>query len=120
MFGLGWSEILILALIGLVLIGPKQLPEMMKGLAKFFKEVSKARDDWMHTVRTDDSIREIQESVNEVKESINKPIRQVKKSIEDELQRHGKPSLEDALEEMTEVYDEDEKTSLKKDSSDPT
>lgn len=114
MFGLGWSEIFILALIGLVLIGPKQLPDIMKGLARFMKEMSKAREDWMNTVRNDDSIREIHESVNEVKQSITKPLQQIKNSIEAEVHQYDRPTLSEVLDEMTEVYNEEDKSKVRK------
>ena len=34
LFGLGWQEILIIALIVLLLFGGKKIPELMKGLGK--------------------------------------------------------------------------------------
>jgi sec-independent protein translocase protein TatB len=85
MFGLGFSELLILAVIGLIIIGPKQLPEVMKGIARFVREISKAREEWMSTVRQDEHIRDLHESVQEVKENIVRPIESIKSRLKSEL-----------------------------------
>ncbi len=48
LFGLGWQEILIIALIVLLLFGGKKIPELMKGLGKgvrSFKEGIKEISD---------------------------------------------------------------------------
>ena len=51
LFGLGWQEILIIALIVLLLFGGKKIPELMKGLGK--------------------GVRSFKEGINEVKEDIS-------------------------------------------------
>lgn len=45
MFGLGGGELLLLAFIALIFIGPKKLPELAKGLGKGIREFQKAKDD---------------------------------------------------------------------------
>lgn len=49
--GLGWPEIIIIALVVLLLFGGKKIPELMKGIGK--------------------GIRSFKEGVNEVKAEIN-------------------------------------------------
>lgn len=39
MFGLSFTEILFLAVLGLIVIGPKQLPEVARTLGKFLTEL---------------------------------------------------------------------------------
>ena len=41
MFGLGMSEILVLAILGLILIGPEQLPELAKTLGRFINDLKR-------------------------------------------------------------------------------
>lgn len=77
MFGLGFGELIVLSLILLVLIGPKQLPEVMKQVAKFVRDISKAQNELKQTVDQDDSLRSIRESVNEVKHSVKHQVDQV-------------------------------------------
>jgi sec-independent protein translocase protein TatA len=45
MFGLGTSEIILIALVILVLFGSKKIPEMMQGLGKGIREFKKASRD---------------------------------------------------------------------------
>jgi sec-independent protein translocase protein TatB len=49
MFGLGLSEIIFLAIIALVVIGPKQLPEVARTLGRFLNELRRTT-----TVMTED------------------------------------------------------------------
>ncbi len=45
MFGLGFTEILVLAVLGLVLLGPDQLPEVARTLGRFFSDLKKSTDE---------------------------------------------------------------------------
>jgi len=45
MFGLGFSEIVVILVLALVLLGPKRLPDVAKQLGKGMREFKKATDD---------------------------------------------------------------------------
>ena len=45
MFGIGFSEMILLAVIALVVIGPKQLPEVARAIAKFLNELKRASSE---------------------------------------------------------------------------
>lgn len=45
MFGIGWSEILVILVIALLLLGPSKLPEIAKGLGKGIRDFRKALSD---------------------------------------------------------------------------
>lgn len=113
MFGLGFTELLVLAIIGLIVIGPKQLPDLMKTLARFVRELSKAREEWMNTVRQDDQIRDIHESVNEVKQSLSQPIESIKSKLKNELDLGGmEKDLGQVVDEMSELAEREPSTKL--------
>ncbi|MNS74457.1 Sec-independent protein translocase protein TatB [compost metagenome] len=42
MFGLGMSEIMFLAVLALIVIGPKQLPELARTLGRFLNELKRS------------------------------------------------------------------------------
>lgn len=42
MFGIGWSEILIILVIALLVLGPAKLPEIAKGLGKGLRDFRRA------------------------------------------------------------------------------
>ena len=53
MFGIGFQEIIVIALIVLLLFGGKKIPELMKGLGKgvrSFKDGMNAKDEASETV----------------------------------------------------------------------
>lgn len=45
MFGLGFTEILVLAVLGLILLGPDQLPEVARTLGRFFNDLKRSTDE---------------------------------------------------------------------------
>jgi len=81
LFGLGFTEIFIIAVIALIFIGPKQLPAVMKTIGKFAREITKAKDEFKQTIDQDESLSSIRESVDEVKNNIQKKVDEVKTQL---------------------------------------
>ena len=44
MFGIGVQELIIIAIIALIIVGPKKLPDLAKSLGKGFNEFKRATD----------------------------------------------------------------------------
>lgn len=44
MFGIGWQELIIIAVVALLIVGPKKLPDLAKSLGKGFSEFKKATE----------------------------------------------------------------------------
>lgn len=53
MFGLGMSEIVLIMAVALIVIGPKKLPEVAKGLGKGYSEFKKYMNDFKEAVNID-------------------------------------------------------------------
>jgi Tat protein translocase TatB subunit len=58
MFGIGVQELIIIAIIALLIVGPKKLPDLAKTLGKGFRDFQKASegitDDLKQTMQSDD------------------------------------------------------------------
>lgn len=58
MFGIGMQELIIIAIIALLIVGPKKLPDLAKTLGKSFGELRKAADgitdDFKQTLQNDE------------------------------------------------------------------
>jgi Tat protein translocase TatB subunit len=58
MFGIGIQELIIIAIIALLIVGPKKLPDLAKTLGKSFSELRKAADgitdDLKQTLQNDE------------------------------------------------------------------
>jgi len=61
MFGLGLGEILIIAVLALVLIGPKRLPEAGRKIGEFYRQFRDAADTVKNTVTQDLDVSEVTE-----------------------------------------------------------
>ncbi len=70
MFGIGMPELLVIAVIALLVVGPKKLPDLAKalgkGLSEFRKVTEEATDTIKETLKTDD----IKKDMNGIKDSL--------------------------------------------------
>ncbi|MFN8791815.1 MAG: twin-arginine translocase TatA/TatE family subunit [Bdellovibrionales bacterium] len=44
MFGLGFSEIMVIAVLGLILLGPEQLPDLARTLGRFINDLKRSTE----------------------------------------------------------------------------
>jgi sec-independent protein translocase protein TatB len=49
MFGIGFTELLVIAIVALLFVGPKRLPEVMKQAGRFFVQMRRTANDVRHT-----------------------------------------------------------------------
>lgn len=68
MFNMGFTELLFLAVIALVVIGPKQLPEVARALASLINEFKRATGD-------------LTESMTQIKSDVDSAIKDVSKEV---------------------------------------
>ncbi len=54
MFGLGFTEIIVILVVALLVVGPKKLPELAKTLGRGLAEFRKTADDFKASVYQDD------------------------------------------------------------------
>ena len=94
-FDISWSELLILALVALVVVGPKELPVLLRTLGRYagmarrqaaeFRahfdeamreaEMSQLRDE-MESVR-----RDVMKSKDDIEKSVSEPLKEVEKGL---------------------------------------
>ena len=87
MFNLGFSEILIIGVLALILIGPKQLPEVARVVGRMLREFKQATTD-------------LSGGLLEVKEELKKPFEEgltALTDIEDEFYKNQKKSFDDIV-----------------------
>jgi Tat protein translocase TatB subunit len=73
MFGIGMPELLVIAALALILIGPKKIPQIAKSLGKTLGELRKAADDLKETIAEEiDPIRKEIPSRGELEEALKK------------------------------------------------
>ena len=63
MFQIGFLEILIIIILGLIIIGPKRLPEVLKILIKFYKRIDNKLSDFKKDIEKDIGADELKKDV---------------------------------------------------------
>ncbi|MDR3372535.1 MAG: Sec-independent protein translocase protein TatB [Ancalomicrobiaceae bacterium] len=84
MFGIAWSEILIIGIVALVVVPPKDLPTMMRVVGRWVGQMRRLAYDFQHQVN--DALREAE--IDDVKKSFSDltsidPLADVKRDLEE-------------------------------------
>ena len=97
MFNLGFSEIIVLGVIALVFIGPKQLPEVARVVGRLLNEWKRASSDFTDSFKQNDAFREWEERRQQYLADINNSINSTPSAPENEPgfdHAHGESQLE--------------------------
>jgi len=95
MFDIGMPEMIMIFVVALLVIGPKNLPEVAKALGKGLGELKKSFQDVKDSVQ-----EEFKESTSDIREAVT----DFKKQIETEAQASGKviqKTMDDATEQVS-------------------
>ena len=60
MLGIGWMEMAVIAAVGLVVVGPDKLPEMVRGVAGLYRGLHQAFLRAQSTVKTEMALLELE------------------------------------------------------------
>ena len=104
MFDFGMTEVMIIAIVGLIVIGPERLPRVARTLGHLFgrmqRYVSDIKDDISREVELDE-LRKLQSSMKEAAQEIEESVSKQVNFIEDEVQQaeaETRKSVEEAVE----------------------
>ncbi|WMS42415.1 Sec-independent protein translocase protein TatB [Acuticoccus sp. MNP-M23] len=85
MFDISWTEIMVVAVIAIIVVGPKELPGMLRAFGKTFGQVRRTAREFQSTFN--DALREAerQAGIDEVKNDIGKmdPTKDLRKTLDD-------------------------------------
>src|SRR4051794_4712649 len=88
MFDVGFSEIVVIAVVALIVIGPERLPKVARTLGHLFGRMQRYVNDVKSDISREmelDELRKLQTTVQEAAQSIENTVRQEIKSTESEL-----------------------------------
>lgn len=95
MFDISWSELLILGVVTVVFVGPKELPTLMRTLGKYAGMVRRHANDFkaqFDAAMREAELQSMREEVDKMQASINAEVMRVKTDVEDA----GKPVMTEA------------------------
>ncbi len=88
MFGIGFSEILVILVIGIIFLGPDKLPEAMIKIAKIFKALRKVVNEAKETIDQELKIQDLKAEALEYKKKLEETTQSVRGSMYiDEIQK---------------------------------
>lgn len=110
MFDISWSELLILGVVTLVFVGPKELPTLMRTLGKYAGVVRRHANEFK--LQFDAAMREaeleaVREEVNKMQASINSEVMRATEHVDDasKLARVEPPSTANTIASETSSSD---------------
>ena len=97
MFGMGFTEILFIAVIAIIFLGPDKLPEAMVQIAKFFNSFKKTVSEAKSTFEQEIHINELKEEALSYKRTLDSDISGFKNSLSNPID-----DLNEALSDLEE------------------
>jgi sec-independent protein translocase protein TatB len=90
MFGAGWTEMLIIGIVALVVIGPKDLPVVMRKLGRIVRTVQRMGQEFQSELGKTTGL----DQITDLKRSITEPLRQSSDEIMREFNRQTSTGVE--------------------------
>jgi sec-independent protein translocase protein TatB len=97
MFGLGMGEILLIAVLAIVVLGPDKLPTAMVEVAKFFKSFKKTVSDAKGAIDSELNLTELKDSADAYKKSLEHTREELTKSMGAEAAEKEMANLKNML-----------------------
>lgn len=81
MFGIGWTEMMVIGIVALIVIGPKDLPVVMNRLGKAISAVRRMGNDFQRELNKASGL----EQITDLRKSITEPLKQTAADIRREF-----------------------------------
>ena len=95
MFDLGWSELLLIAVIALVVVGPRDLPRMMRTAGQYMAKARKVAREFQATfdeLAKETEVEELRREVASLKSQATAPLTEMRKDLDKAMQPHSEAS----------------------------
>lgn len=89
MFDLGWSELLLIAVIALVVVGPRDLPRMMRTAGQYMAKARKVAREFQATfdeLAKETEVEELRREVAALKSQATAPLTEMRKDLDKAMQ----------------------------------
>jgi len=103
MFGMGFTEILMIGVVAIIFLGPEKLPDFLVDIARFFKSVKRAINEAKVQIEQEVKISELKAEAQEYNERFNSLANEIVKSDLDEDPLKEVQEYQKALEPKREV-----------------
>jgi len=83
MFGLGWTEMLVVGVVALIVIGPKDLPVLMNRMGKFVSSIRRMGSEFQREINKASGL----DQITDLRRSITEPLKQTATEIRKEFNK---------------------------------
>ena len=86
MFSFGWSEIVLIVIVVIIVVGPKEIPNLLKQLGNFSKSLKKISREFknsLNEIAEENDIKDVKKSISDIKnlkDNLN-PTKELKEEI---------------------------------------
>ena len=74
MFGIGMPELILIAVVALIVLGPKKLPDLAKSMGRAVREFRKATSELKETLQVDSEFSEVKKAFDDFHSDVNKTL----------------------------------------------
>ncbi len=90
MFDIGWTELLVIAAVTIIVVGPKELPGLLRTIGQMVGRIRQISSDFrsqLDEAMQADEIKNLQKDLDEIKEDVTKdnPMAGLKEKLEDQF-----------------------------------
>ncbi len=114
MFGMGFTEILIIAVVAILFLGPDKLPSAMVDVAKFFRNIKRTVGNVKDSIEQEMHVADIKEEALAYKKELLKASNDVKNATDISSLGASLTNLNDDFLEAEEMMKQTKKTEIKK------
>lgn len=82
MFGIGMPELILIAVVALIVLGPKKLPDLAKSMGRAVREFRKATSELKETLQVDSELSEVKKAFNDFQTDVNKTLQPEAKALQ--------------------------------------
>ncbi|MEA3428316.1 MAG: Sec-independent protein translocase protein TatB [Thermodesulfobacteriota bacterium] len=86
MFGIGMPEMILIAAVALIVLGPKKLPELAKSLGRAVREFKKATSELKESIDVDNELTDVKKTFDEMNDNIREAV-DVNIDLDDKAQK---------------------------------
>lgn len=110
MFDIGWSELLLVAVLAIVFVGPKDLPRLMRTAGQYtgrMRAMAREFQQSFEDMARESELEELRKEVSSLRGEAMKPLREVREAVEapssSRLPDDLSPDIVEAIREAEEI-----------------
>jgi sec-independent protein translocase protein TatB len=94
MFDIGWSELLLVAVLAIIFVGPKDLPRLMRTLGQYTAKMRSMAREFQNSfedLARETELDELRKQVADLRDGAMKPLADMQRSVETPTQTSSAP-----------------------------